>query len=102
MGIMQEKGEKVDFGVPEVRYEAYVALFAGSDITAIAMRSVFYHLARSPKVLIALLDGAFPISKYPLEMLIPYADAIKLPLRYFDIKIAMFGVPKIPKKPIIS
>ena len=109
MCIMQEHGEKVDFGIGEVQYEAYVALFAGSDTTAIAMRSVFYHLARSPQVLSALLDeidAAFPASTHPLEKPIPYADAIKLPLLCATIKEAMrlhpsvgFTMPRVSPSP---
>lgn len=108
-GIMHEKGEKVDFGVPELQYEAYVALFAGSDTTAIAMRSVFYHLSRSPAALTELLeeiDAAFPTSTHPLQEPIQYADAIKLPLLCATIKEAMrlhpsvgFTMPRVSPSP---
>lgn len=98
IGIMQERGEKIDFGISEIEYEAYVALFAGSDTTAIAMRSVFYHLARSPevaKLLLAEIDQAFPISFCPLDKPIAYADAIKLPLLCACIKEAMRLHPSV-------
>lgn len=98
LGIVQERGEAVDFGIPEVQYEVYVALFAGSDTTAIAMRSVFYYLARSPAVLTALLDEldrAFPVAEHPLEKPIYYADAIKLPLLCATIKEAMRLHPSV-------
>lgn len=109
MHIIQEKGEKLDFGIPEAQYEAYVALFAGSDTTAIAMRSVFYHLSRSPRALRALLneiDDAFLTSTHPLDKPIPYTDAIKLPLLCATIKEAMrlhpsvaFTMPRISPSP---
>lgn len=107
--IMHEKGEKVDFGIPEIQYEAYVALFAGSDTTAIAMRSVFYHLSRSPKTQTALLeeiDAAFPSDTHPLQEPIKYADAVKLPLLCATIKEGMrlhpsvgFTMPRVSPAP---
>ena len=107
--IMRDKGEKVDFGIPEIQYEAYVALFAGSDTTAIAMRSVFHHLSHHPQVYSDLLkevDTAFPVSQYPLEMPIRYADAVVLPLLCATIKEAMrlhpsvgFTMPRISPYP---
>lgn len=43
---MRDKGEKVDFGLTEVKVEVYVALFAGSDTTAAAVSSILYHLMK--------------------------------------------------------
>lgn len=107
--IMREKGEKVDFGMQQVEYEAYVSLFAGSDTTAIAMRSVFYHLSRDPHVLKKLLkeiDEAFPIAEHPLKEPIKYSEAIKLPLFNATVKEAMrlhpsvgFTMPRISPEP---
>ncbi|KAH4222840.1 hypothetical protein HBH64_162310 [Parastagonospora nodorum] len=49
--IVREKGEKVNFSDREATLEAHVAMFAGSDTTAVAFRSVFYHLMRNPEAL---------------------------------------------------
>ena len=98
IGIMQDKGGKVDFGIPEIEYEAYVTLFAESDTTAIAMRSVFYHLVRSSTVLEELLseiDTAFPPAQHALNEPISYAEAIKLPLLCAIIKEAMRLPPSV-------
>ncbi|KAL5113596.1 hypothetical protein ACEQ8H_008544 [Pleosporales sp. CAS-2024a] len=48
---MRDKGEKVNFSDREATLEAYIAIFAGSDTTAVAFRSVFYHLMRNPEAL---------------------------------------------------
>lgn len=105
--IMTEKGEKIDFGIPEIQQEAYVALFAGSDTTAIAMRSILYNLSRNLDTYSALVDEireAF--SGQPLDVPISYAAAIKLPLLSATIKEAMrlhpsvaFTMPRISPAP---
>ncbi|EUC31177.1 hypothetical protein COCCADRAFT_101960 [Bipolaris zeicola 26-R-13] len=46
--IMQEKGQEKDFGITEVKMEAYGAFIAGSDTTAAAITSILYHLMRTP------------------------------------------------------
>ncbi|KAF5008659.1 hypothetical protein FDECE_5071 [Fusarium decemcellulare] len=46
--ISTNKGEKVDFGLTEIKVEVYVALFAGSDTTAAAISSILYHLVKNP------------------------------------------------------
>ncbi|GAB7353809.1 hypothetical protein MBLNU459_g4187t1 [Dothideomycetes sp. NU459] len=94
--IQQSKGEKVDFGRGEVEQEAYVALFAGSDTTAIALRSVFYHLIKTPSVyaqLMAELDAAAAAGQ--LSFPVQYAEAIKLPLLCACIKEAMRLHPSV-------
>lgn len=98
ISIMHEKGDKVDFGILDVEAEIYSGLFAGSDTTAIAMRSVFDNLARAPKVLDSVMteiDRAFPVAEYPLDRPIAYADAIKLPLLCASIKEAMRLHPSV-------
>ncbi|KAK7178813.1 pisatin demethylase [Paraphaeosphaeria sporulosa] len=45
---MKTEGVDGDFTLAEVEQEAFVGIFAGSDTTAIALRSIFYHLMRSP------------------------------------------------------
>ncbi|RFU33931.1 hypothetical protein B7463_g2447, partial [Scytalidium lignicola] len=46
--IYAEKGEKVDFKLADIEQEAYIALFAGSDTTAIAFRAIIYYLLKNP------------------------------------------------------
>lgn len=55
--IMQElydihlgQGSKTEFDIRDVEQGAYSALFAGSDTTAIGLRSVFYQLMKNPEV----------------------------------------------------
>lgn len=108
-GIMHEKGPALDFMIPELQTEVYGAFFAGSDTTAIAMRSVFYHLTLHPDILSQLLeeiDGAFPVDRYPLTEPIAFAEAIKLPLLCATIKEAMrvhtstaFTMPRVSPRP---
>ncbi|KAK1478524.1 hypothetical protein CCUS01_04870 [Colletotrichum cuscutae] len=46
--IYEKNGEKYDYRWGDVEQESYGALFAGSDTTAIAFRSLFYHLMHNP------------------------------------------------------
>ncbi|KAL2396868.1 Cytochrome P450 monooxygenase gsfF [Exophiala dermatitidis] len=94
--IHQEKGEKVDFNMPEIEQEAWIALFAGSDTTGIALRSVFYHLLKNPSVykqLMQELDEA--AEKGELSSPVKYAEANKLPLLCACIKEAMRLHPSV-------
>lgn len=94
--IVSEKGEKVDFGMGEVENEAYVALFAGSDTTAIALRAVFYYLLKNKQAYHdlqqeidnATIDGR--LSSPPR-----YAEASNLPLLCASIKEAMRLHPSV-------
>ncbi|KAH7067852.1 cytochrome P450 [Paraphoma chrysanthemicola] len=84
-GIVREKGEKVNFSSGEATLEAYVAMFAGSDTTAVAFRSVFYHLMRNPIALArakeeidaAVHDGSLssPIKYSETTTRLPYVCA---------------------------
>ncbi|KAK4935422.1 hypothetical protein LTR10_023527 [Elasticomyces elasticus] len=88
--IHLEKGEKVDFQIGDIQQEAYVALFAGSDTTAIAFRSVFYHLMRYPAVydqLLQEIDTAADNGQ--LSSPVKYAEAVKLPFLCACIKEAL-------------
>lgn len=107
--IVEVKGAELDFGVPEVQCDAWIAVFAGSETTAIAMRSILYHLSRSVSTMSLLqkeIDEAFPVSTHPLDEPIQYADAIKLPYLCATIKEAMrihapvgFTLPRISPAP---
>ncbi|KAG9767418.1 hypothetical protein KCU88_g7459, partial [Aureobasidium melanogenum] len=94
--IHQEKGEKVDFNMPEIEQEAWIALFAGSDTTGIALRSVFYYLLKNPsayKQLMQELDEA--AEKGELSSPVKYAEANKLPFLCACIKEAMRLHPSV-------
>jgi cytochrome P450 len=96
LGIVQEKGEKVDFGIGEVEYEAYVALFAGSDTTAIAMRACLYFLMKNPAVYRQVqkeIDDAVEAGQ--LHFPVKYAEAIQLPLLCASIKESMRLHPSV-------
>jgi cytochrome P450 len=58
-----------------------VAIFAGSDTTAIAMRSIFYHLMKNPasyEKLVAEIDAATRGNNLSSPT-IKFAEAVKLP-----------------------
>ncbi|KAJ9646253.1 hypothetical protein H2204_000916 [Knufia peltigerae] len=76
--IMENKD---GFGIPEIQNEACVAIFAGSDTTAIAIRSIFYHLMQRPECmqkLVAEIDE-FTAQGLLSEPHIRYNEAIKMP-----------------------
>ncbi|KAK5044698.1 hypothetical protein LTR84_010590 [Exophiala bonariae] len=94
--ISHTKGEKVDFGLGEITYEAYVGLFAGSDTTAIAMRSILYHLLKNESVyddLMAEIDAAD--ARGELSTPVKFAEANKLPLLCACIKEGMRLHPSV-------
>ncbi|KAI4717658.1 cytochrome P450 [Aureobasidium sp. EXF-10727] len=96
LDIMRSKGDKVDFGIGEVKLQAFSALFAGADTTAIALRSVFYHLLKHPHVLEELrleLDTATREGR--LSNPPRFAEASKLPLLSATIKEAMRLHPSV-------
>jgi len=72
--------EKDDFAICDIATETWVSLFAGSDTTAIAMRSIMYNIMRNRDIydkVTAEIDQATVEGK--LGNPITYADAIKLP-----------------------
>ncbi|KAF2970786.1 hypothetical protein GQX73_g2847 [Xylaria multiplex] len=88
--IHEEKGAKVDFKMGDIEQEAYVALFAGSDTTAIAFRSVFYNLMKNPDVYAALLEEIdMAVDDGRLHFPVSYAEASRLPLLCACIKEAL-------------
>ena len=114
--IVKDKGEAVDFGKGEVESEAYSAMyehttfplesdwcadnhlcsFAGSDTTAIALRSVFYHLMKNPEVYTELLkeiDDATDSGK--LSSPPRFREASDLPFLCATIKEAMRLHPSV-------
>ncbi|KAL3446982.1 cytochrome P450 [Aspergillus insuetus] len=79
--LFKVRQSKQDFDIPEIQNESCVAIFAGSDTTAIAIRSILYHLMKSPKAynnLIAEIDEAGSDGRLSRPH-IKYSEAIKLP-----------------------
>jgi cytochrome P450 len=74
-----------DFGLQEVEQEAFVGIFAGSDTTAIALRSIFYHFMKHPdayRKLRAEIDAAVTAGDILKESdggYVRYGDAVRLP-----------------------
>lgn len=88
--IDEKDGEKVDFRWGDVEQESYGALFAGSDTTAIAFRSLFYHLMHSPDLYERLqeeFDAA--VAEGRLSMPTTYKQASQLPFLTACIKEAL-------------
>lgn len=72
--------EKREFTVLDVTTEAWVSLFAGSDTTAIAMRSILYHLMKVPHTYDKLMDEIDAADKAgKLGDPVRYSEAIQLP-----------------------
>ncbi|KAJ9498529.1 hypothetical protein H2202_005714 [Exophiala xenobiotica] len=72
---------KGGFDIPEIQNEACVAIFAGSDTTAIALRSILYHLMKSKtcmEKLVAEIDD-FDSRRLLGKQHIRYAEAMKMP-----------------------
>ncbi|EEU37985.1 uncharacterized protein NECHADRAFT_3047, partial [Fusarium vanettenii 77-13-4] len=79
--IIQEKGDKVNFGLTEAKVEVYVALFAGSDTTAAAISSILYHLVKSPQAYQKLTEEIRQGAASG-ELSVPHvrhSEAVKLP-----------------------
>jgi cytochrome P450 len=94
--VHEAKGESHDFRVPDIEQEGYVGIFAGSDTTAIAMRSIVDNLLRHPEALAKLqaeLDNAFTNGQ--LSLPIRYAQASKLPFFAACVKEGMRLHPSV-------
>lgn len=88
--IYEKSGEKFDYRWGDVEQESYGALFAGSDTTAIAFRSLFYHLMHNPEAyrkLEAEVDQA--VNEGRLSMPPTYKEASQLPYLCACIKEAL-------------
>ena len=94
---------KERFTVLDVTAELWTMIWAGSDTTAIALTSIFYHLHKHPETLRKLrgeIDHAFSTGElsYPLR----YYDCVKLPYLHAVVREAMrmhaslgTGLPRI-------
>ncbi|KAK2731396.1 pisatin demethylase [Colletotrichum kahawae] len=88
--IYEKSGDKFDYRWGDVEQESYGALFAGSDTTAIAFRSLFYHLMHNPEAyrkLEAEVDQA--VNEGRLSMPPTYKEASQLPYLCACIKEAL-------------
>ncbi|KAI5196304.1 hypothetical protein E4T38_08593 [Aureobasidium subglaciale] len=95
--ISRIKGGEVDFGIGEVKLQAFRS--AGADTTAIALRSVFYHLLRSPDALVEpLTDFDTATRKGRLSNPPRFAEVSKLPFPTAVIKKAMRLHPSVGLK----
>ncbi|KAK6369088.1 hypothetical protein LTR64_007248 [Lithohypha guttulata] len=96
LDIVHEKGDKVDFKIGEVQFEAFAALFAGSDTTAIALRAVFYFLLKSPETYRDLQQEISDATRTGAMSVPPkFSEAQKLPLLCATIKEAMRLHPSV-------
>jgi hypothetical protein len=115
--IRNNKGDEEDFQIPEIEQEAWLAMyvdpfcskqcgpqrlttpqcsFAGSETTAIAMKSILYHLMRTPSVhnrLLEELDGA--LEDGSLSNPVRFSEAARLPYLTAVCKEAMRIHPSI-------
>ncbi|KAL2864115.1 cytochrome P450 [Aspergillus lucknowensis] len=79
--LFKVRQNKSDFDIPEIQNESVVAIFAGSDTTAIAIRSILYYLMKTPDAYAKLMeeinkaDSDGRLSKPHVK----YNEAIKLP-----------------------
>ncbi|OQV05442.1 hypothetical protein CLAIMM_10183 [Cladophialophora immunda] len=71
---------KPEFTILDITTEAWVSIFAGSDTTAIAMRSILYHLMKSPDTYDKLMDEIDMADKEgKLSDPVRYSEAMQLP-----------------------
>ncbi|KAK8015767.1 hypothetical protein PG991_008655 [Apiospora marii] len=90
LAIVHSKGSDVDFGVEDVKNEAFAALTAGADATMIEIQAVFYYLAKDRAAYAQVrkeVDQAAEsgqLSEYP-----SYSEVMQLPLVKATIKEAL-------------
>lgn len=94
--IVRDRGEKVRWTVADVQTEAWAVIWAGSDTTAIALSSIFYHLHKNSdkmKVLLQEIDEAFEEGRlsYPIR----FSDARKLPYLHAVVMESMRVHPSL-------
>lgn len=96
LDIVRERGAEVGWTVADVATEVWVVIWAGSDTTATALTSVFYHLHRHPDKLAKLrreLDAAQAEGRLPRP--IRFGDARKLPYLHAVVLESMRLHPSI-------
>lgn len=102
LNIVRERGDEVNWTVADVATEVWAVIWAGSDTTATALSSVFYHLHRHPAALAKLrreIDAA--LAEGRLTRPIRYGEARRLPFLHAVVLESMrvhpslgYGLPR--------
>ncbi|KAL5416319.1 hypothetical protein PMIN03_002123 [Paraphaeosphaeria minitans] len=93
--IVRDKGEQTGFTDNEVTLEAYIAMLAGSDTTAIALRAALYFLMKHPGKL-AKCREEIDAHRASLSSPIHYTESLtQLPYTSAAIKEAMHLHPSV-------
>nr|D7PI20.2 RecName: Full=Cytochrome P450 monooxygenase gsfF; AltName: Full=Griseofulvin synthesis protein F; Flags: Precursor [Penicillium aethiopicum]ADI24958.2 GsfF [Penicillium aethiopicum] len=90
LNIVSSKGDKLDFGIEDVKNEAFAALTAGADATMIELQAIFYYLVKDRSVYEELrkeVDQAVETGK--LSEFPSYSEVVQLPLLKATIKEAL-------------
>lgn len=100
--IVRHKGAEVNWTVADVATEVWAVIWAGSDTTATALTSIFYHLHKHPDKLAKLrceIDTA--LAEGRLTQPVRFSDARKLPYLHAVVLESMrlhpslgFGLPR--------
>lgn len=91
-----EKGEKTSFKKTDIEQEAWVALIAGAETTAIALRAIFYYLMKNPAVLRRVVEEIDAAAEQgELSDPVQHAQANKLPYFVACIKETLRIHPSI-------
>ncbi|KAI0123923.1 cytochrome P450 [Xylariales sp. AK1849] len=88
--IVHSKGDELDFGIEDVKNEAFAALTAGADATMIKLQAVFYYLVKDGSVYEVLrkeVDQA--VENGILSDFSSYSEVVQLPLLKAAIKEAL-------------
>ncbi|KAK8134787.1 hypothetical protein PG984_006799 [Apiospora sp. TS-2023a] len=102
LNIVRERGQEVNWNVADVATEVWAVIWAGSDTTATALSSVFYHLHKHPAALAKLrreIEAA--LAEGRLTRPIRYSEARKLPFLHAVVLESMrlhpslgYGLPR--------
>ncbi|KAI9659696.1 MAG: hypothetical protein M1831_003594 [Alyxoria varia] len=95
--IHQEKGEKLDFTIDDIKTEVHIAFQAGSDTTSAALTAILYYLMKTLSVytrLVAEIDEATASSQLS-QPRIRFNEATKLPFLVACVKEAMRVHPSV-------
>ncbi|KAK8106921.1 uncharacterized protein PG998_008934 [Apiospora kogelbergensis] len=102
LNIVRERGDEVNWTVADVATEVWAVIWAGSDTTATALASVFYHLHKNPAKLAKLRgEMELALAEGRLTKPIRYSEARKLPYLHAVILESMrlhpslgYGLPR--------
>jgi cytochrome P450 len=104
--VNDSEDPKTKWTINDVAAELHTVIWAGSDTTAIALTSIFYHLHKHPAVLAKLraeVDDAF--ANGTLTSPLRYNDCVKLPYLHAVVREGMrihsslgLGLPRLVPK----